>query len=118
MPSKPRSRGLPAVALPALATALAAIAGASALEGVDIHGTIEGIQEQSARDVGRALVVSGVLSGEGRLDAVEDGWRASGDMVDVAFLVLAHKLGEDPERLRSLMPRRSQISRNKRLSAT
>lgn len=76
-------------------------------EGIDPHGTIEGA-ERHAKAL-RALVESGALSNEGRLEARDGAWVGTGDTVDVAFLALAHKLGVDPERLRKASPAVAEI---------
>lgn len=50
------------------------------------------------------LAVSGALCNEAHLRVTADGVEHLGDTVDVAFLVLAAKLGLDPDRLRSEQP--------------
>jgi len=52
-----------------------------------------------------ALCTTGALANEAALTRSAEGWRYSGDAVDAAFLVLCHKAGLDPDRLRSDNPR-------------
>ncbi|MGB8275858.1 MAG: HAD-IC family P-type ATPase [Alphaproteobacteria bacterium] len=53
----------------------------------------------------RDLAISGVLCNEASFYATDPGFSHVGDTVDVALLVLAHKLGLDPEALRAECPR-------------
>lgn len=58
-------------------------------EGVRPGGEITGGELQRLRD----LCMTGILANEGRLDYAGGEWVSDGDIVDVAFLVLAKKLG-------------------------
>ena len=58
-------------------------------EGVQPGGRVEGADLGRLRD----LAVAGVLANESHLDYAGGDWVSDGDIVDVAFLVLAKKLG-------------------------
>ncbi|MEN8108509.1 MAG: HAD-IC family P-type ATPase [Pseudomonadota bacterium] len=64
-------------------------------EGIDLHGAVT--PRASGRDAGllELLCHAGVLANEAELEQEGDGWLGRGDMVDVAFLVLASKYGVD-----------------------
>ena len=64
-------------------------------EGIDLHGAV--IPRPSGQDAGQLelLCHAGVLANEAELEQKGDGWLGRGDMVDVAFLVLASKYGVD-----------------------
>ncbi|MBK5912148.1 hypothetical protein CCR85_11680 [Rhodothalassium salexigens] len=59
-------------------------------EGVSPGGRIDG---NGSTDRLRDLAITGVLANESQLDYAGGEWDSSGDIVDVAFLVLAKKLG-------------------------
>lgn len=66
--------------------------------GTDFDVSGEGIGPGSVADAGqidrlREIAVTGVLANESYLDYAGGEWAADGDIVDVAFLVLAKKLG-------------------------
>jgi magnesium-transporting ATPase (P-type) len=73
-------------------------------EGMDLHGNIMPATAGEEAAHLRLLAEAGALANEARLDADEDGWLGRGDGVDVAFLVLAAKLGVDYEELRRRCP--------------
>ena len=53
---------------------------------------------------------AGAICNEGELTPGEDGrWQSRGDAMDVALLVLAHKAGTDPDRLRAGLERVGEI---------
>lgn len=73
--------------------------------GLDPAGTIEFYQvsdqeKQKQKQNLQDLIVAGVLCNEAHLAKKEAGWVGTGDAVDLAFLVLAHKNGIKPEVLR------------------
>ena len=59
-------------------------------EGVSPGGVVAG---EGDRDQLRELCITGVLANESRLDYAGGEWDSAGDIVDVAFLVMAKKLG-------------------------
>ncbi len=62
-------------------------------EGLDLHGEITALDEvvdDNATPLS-LLIHAGVLANESYLEKTTQGWRGQGDMVDVAFLVLASK---------------------------
>jgi magnesium-transporting ATPase (P-type) len=64
-------------------------------EGLDLHGEVTSCDnvltnEGNANSL-ELLVHAGVLANESYLEKTTQGWRGQGDMVDVAFLVLASK---------------------------
>ena len=74
-------------------------------EGVDLHGAIQPAREEADLPPElEDLCLAGVLANEAKLEKDGDGWEPTGDMVDVAFLVLAHKYGLIPEETRSRYP--------------
>lgn len=67
-------------------------------EGLDLHGDVIG---QNTNDNKlKLLVLAGLLANESQLKKTENGWVGQGDMVDVAFLVLASKYGLDYQETR------------------
>lgn len=70
-------------------------------EGLDLHGEV--ISKDKAADTdneslsedNKLLVLAGMLANESYLEQTDQGWKGQGDMVDVAFLVLAAKYGLD-----------------------
>lgn len=70
-------------------------------EGLDLHGEITSLDavltsKEQLSDEGKVnslelLIHAGILSNESYLEKSAQGWRGQGDMVDVAFLVLASK---------------------------
>ena len=74
-------------------------------EGLDLHGevtsltdevnsdvlTSEALASKSNANLLELLIHAGVLANESYLEKTAQGWRGQGDMVDVAFLVLASK---------------------------
>ena len=60
-----------------------------------------GLPLDAQKRLTQAIVQAGVLCNESRLVRNEDKCSGSGDAVDLALLVLAHKFGLDPEKLRS-----------------
>lgn len=66
-------------------------------EGLDLHGEVtrinaEQVNAESVHSLA-LLIQAGVLANESYLEKTNHGWRGQGDMVDVAFLVLASKYG-------------------------
>jgi len=81
-------------------------------EGVAPEGTI--VLPQGATATGREnmlerLARAAVLANEGTLYARENGWVGHGDTVDVALLVMAHKLGVSAGALEATAPRLAAI---------
>ena len=81
-------------------------------EGIVPEGTI--VLPQGASATGRETMLerlcrAAVLANEGVLSAREDGWVAHGDTVDVALLVMAHKLGVAAGALEGLAPQLAAI---------
>lgn len=70
-------------------------------EGMDLHGRIT--SENGAENIDRLglLCTVGVLANESSLEMRNGKWVGQGDMVDVAFLILANKFGLDYQVLRS-----------------
>lgn len=62
-------------------------------EGVAPGGGVEGIEGEGQRERLKDLCVTGVLANESHLDYSGGDWVPDGDIVDVAFLVFAKKLG-------------------------
>ena len=62
-------------------------------EGLDLHGEVTSLDEGAVNNASslELLIHAGVLANESYLENTEQGWRGQGDMVDVAFLVLASK---------------------------
>jgi len=81
-------------------------------EGVAPEGTF--VLPQGASAIGREkmlerLARAAALANEGTLYARENGWVGHGDTVDVALLVMAHKLGVSTGALESIAPRLAAI---------
>ncbi|WP_432474253.1 cation-translocating P-type ATPase [Amphritea sp. HPY] len=69
-------------------------------EGKDLHGAVETnnqIEEQELQQ----LATAGALANQAELKHVDGQWLSHGDHVDIAFLVLAIKLGVDIEQLKN-----------------
>jgi Ca2+-transporting ATPase len=72
-------------------------------EGLDLHGEVTNIDEilttnmrsgdEESVNTLELLIHAGILANESYLEETPQGWRGQGDMVDVAFLVLASKYG-------------------------
>jgi magnesium-transporting ATPase (P-type) len=70
-------------------------------EGLDLHGEVTALDsiltsKEQGRDEAKVnslelLIHAGILANESYLEKTTEGWRGQGDMVDVAFLVLASK---------------------------
>lgn len=75
-------------------------------EGVAPGGEIQGL-ESTDPDTLRELCVAGVLANESHLDYSGGEWVSQGDIVDIAFLVMAKKLGMSISELRT---RQEQIA--------
>lgn len=85
------------VALPGLETA--SVTGS----GLDPQGEVEaakGENREPQRKLVSELVVSGILCNEAQLAQKSGRWVGIGDAVDLAFLVLAHKIDLKPETVR------------------
>jgi len=87
-------------------------------EGLDLHGEIfpssslnsnEENIEQSTKQALKLLTYAGSLANESYLEETPQGWQGQGDMVDVAFLVLASKLGINYQEARSRYKEIGQI---------
>jgi magnesium-transporting ATPase (P-type) len=86
-------------------------------QGVDLHGevTLDGTTvsiTDPAASIGQPLVklaLAGILANESRLVEANEGWVGQGDMVDVAFLVMAGKLGIDYQQARQRYPELTQL---------
>ena len=78
-------------------------------EGLDLHGLVtpDSSKDESSRL--KILCQAGVLANEAQLEKGPEGWRGQGDGVDVAFLVLASKLGLQYEDVRSRCPEFGRI---------
>jgi len=81
-------------------------------EGIAPEGTF--VLPQGASATGREkmlerLARAAALANEGTLYARENGWVGHGDTVDVALLVMAHKLGVSPGALETIAPRLAAI---------
>ena len=70
-------------------------------EGLDLHGLVTPAVSGADADALKLLCHAGVLANEASLERGADGWEGRGDGVDVAFLVLASKLGIQYEDVRS-----------------
>ena len=73
-------------------------------EGMDRHGTVTPACSPSDSEQMLLLCCAGVLANEARLEPVADGWTGHGDPVDIAFLVLAAKVGVDIPDMREHCP--------------
>ena len=69
-------------------------------EGLDLHGDIIPDDPGREKTQVRLLCEAGALANESRLECLDDKWIHQGDMVDIALLVLANKLGTDHEEIR------------------
>ncbi|PKH06184.1 HAD-IC family P-type ATPase [Moritella sp. Urea-trap-13] len=78
-------------------------------EGVDVQGEIRAINGQDNNRPVELLTLAGLLANEAYLEKTESGWSGQGDMVDVAFLVLAAKYGIDYKEAQALYPELAQI---------
>jgi magnesium-transporting ATPase (P-type) len=79
-------------------------------EGLDLHGEVlpssssnlnKNSLEQTTKQALKLLTYAGSLANESYLEETPQGWQGQGDMVDVAFLVLASKLGINYQEARS-----------------
>lgn len=83
-------------------------------EGIDTHGEVLTDDHDSARSEAiENLVLAGMLANEAslvlRVDKDSSEWLASGDGVDLAFLVLAEKYGIDQQHKRGSYPELGRI---------
>jgi magnesium-transporting ATPase (P-type) len=88
-------------------------------EGLDLHGEITGldgvlaskvqVNDESKVNSLKLLIHAGLLANESYLEKTAQGWRGQGDMVDVAFLVLASKYGIDYKESRKRYAELAQI---------
>ena len=69
-------------------------------EGLDMHGVLSAQKQKDEAAEKQAIALlldAGVLANEAWLEQEGEEWRAHGDQVDIAFLVLMNKLGEGVE---------------------
>ncbi|MDX2368997.1 MAG: HAD-IC family P-type ATPase, partial [Colwellia sp.] len=78
-------------------------------EGVDLNGVVEIESGKENVLLLKLMIHAGVLANESYLEKIEESWRGQGDMVDVAFLVLAKKQEVDYKGVRSRYPQILQI---------
>jgi len=78
-------------------------------EGMDLHGQITPVPSGHAAERLRLLCSAGALANESLLQHDAEGWHGTGDMVDVAFLVLAEKVGISINELRARNPELGRI---------
>ena len=78
-------------------------------EGIDLHGTISPVPSEDDAVSLRRLCSAAVLANEASLEYEADEWVGQGDRVDVAFLVMAEKLGVDFASLRQQNPELAKI---------
>jgi len=78
-------------------------------EGLDLHGELTPVNDSNESKCPDLLAIAGVLANESYLEQTGDGWQGQGDMVDVAFLVLAAKQGLDYKDVRARYPEQAQI---------
>lgn len=78
-------------------------------EGLDPDGRLSASTSEGDRDAVRRLATAAALANEARLHSDNGVIEASGDTVDVAFLVLAAKLGLDRDALLAAEPQDSVI---------
>ncbi len=78
-------------------------------EGMDLHGQITPVPSGHAAERLRLLCSAGALANESLLQHDTEGWHGTGDMVDVAFLVLAEKAGININELRARNPELGRI---------
>ncbi len=76
-------------------------------EGMDLHGQITAIHGSLENNQLNLLSTAGLLANEAELKEANGSWHGQGDMVDVAFLVLAAKFGTD---YKSARERYSELS--------
>ncbi|MEH6576121.1 MAG: HAD-IC family P-type ATPase [Amphritea sp.] len=69
-------------------------------KGKDIHGTVQTDTESEQQDL-QQLATAGALANQAELKQIDGEWLSHGDHVDIAFLILAVKLGLDPELLKN-----------------
>jgi len=79
-------------------------------EGLDPHGSLLPAPSEGERDAVRRLAVAAALANEARLHSDNGAIEASGDSVDVAFLVLAAKLGLRRDELLAAEPQPTIIA--------
>ncbi|HCH70721.1 MAG TPA: haloacid dehalogenase [Colwellia sp.] len=79
-------------------------------EGLDLNGVVEVVEPGKANILLLKLMMhAGILANESYLEKIGEDWHGQGDMVDVAFLVLAKKNGIDYKEARSRYPQILQI---------
>ena len=87
-------------------------------EGLDLHGEVisltddvnsEVLMSESKTHSLELLIHAGVLANESYLEKAPQGWRGQGDMVDVAFLVLASKYNITYKDVRKRYPELAEI---------
>ncbi|MDP1737560.1 MAG: HAD-IC family P-type ATPase [Caulobacter sp.] len=78
-------------------------------EGLDPHGDVVPEPSGDDRDAVRRLATAAALANEARLHSDNGAVEASGDSVDVAFLVLAAKLGLNRDGLLEVEPQQTVI---------
>lgn len=78
-------------------------------EGMDLHGRVTPVDHTNNSQSLELLCHAGVLANESDLVLKDNQWTAQGDMVDVAFLVLAEKLGIEYKEARSRFPELGNI---------
>lgn len=78
-------------------------------EGIDVHGDISGEGVNHTIVALEPLIRSGLVANEASLTGTNGHWRATGDGVDLALLVLAGKYGLDFQRVRSSYPELAAI---------
>ena len=78
-------------------------------QGLDPEGEVLACDQDDQTELLELLVTAGVLANEAYLEQSRTGWYGQGDMVDVAFLVLAHKYGIDYQQARKASPELDQI---------
>ena len=78
-------------------------------EGMDLHGNVRRLEGNKDNGDLQRLCLAGLLSNEARLENIEGQWTAYGDMVDIAFLVLAEKVGLDVNDTRRRFSERGKI---------
>ncbi|WDD96585.1 cation-translocating P-type ATPase [Thalassomonas actiniarum] len=78
-------------------------------QGLNPEGEISACEQGGKIARVELLVVAGLLANEAYLEQSPQGWSGQGDMVDVAFLLLAHKYGLDYQTTRKACPELGQI---------
>lgn len=78
-------------------------------EGMDLHGTVSPMPTEDDAISLSLLCSAAVLANEANLEHETDEWVGQGDRVDVAFLVMAEKLGVDFTTLRQQNPELAKV---------